>query len=191
MSKRRRELIAIAANLFADRGFANVTVDEIGDAAGVSGPALYHHFAGKEALLGEMLIGISDYLLEGGRNVITASGDDALRRLIAFHATFAVDDRALIAVQFRDLVHATEADRHTVRTLQAKYVMVWVNELIRLQPDLDRRTARSAVQAAFGLINSTPHSGSLPREQMIDLLSRMALAALQNCRPVGVPDSTT
>lgn len=191
MTKRRRELVAIAANLFADRGFANVTVDEIGDAAGVSGPALYHHFAGKEALLGEMLIGISSFLLEGGRNVITTRGDDALGRLIAFHATFAVDDRALIAVQFRDLVHATEADRHTVRTLQAKYVMVWVNELIRLQPDLDRRTARSAVQAAFGLINSTPHSGSLPREEMIELLSRMALAALRACQPVGVPDSTT
>lgn len=191
MSKRRQELVAIAANLFADRGFANVTVDEIGDAAGVSGPALYHHFVGKEALLGEMLIGISEYLLDGGRNVVTTPGDDVLGRLIAFHAAFAVDDRALIAVQFRDLVHATEADQHTVRTLQAKYVMVWVNELIRLQPDLDRRTARSAVQAAFGLINSTPHSGSLPREEMIDLLSRMALAALRACRPVGVPDSTT
>lgn len=191
MSKRRRELVAIAAALFADRGFANVTVDEIGDAAGVSGPALYHHFAGKEALLGEMLIGISEYLLDGGRNVIATPGDDVLERLIAFHATFAVDDRALIAVQFRDLVHATEADQHTVRTLQAKYVMVWVNELIRLQPELDRRTARSAVQAAFGLINSTPHSGSLPRDEMIDLLSRMALAALRAERLAGVPDSTT
>ena len=40
MSKRRQELLAIAAELFAARGFANVTVDDIGDAAGVSGPAL-------------------------------------------------------------------------------------------------------------------------------------------------------
>ena len=65
MSKRRQELLSIAAELFAARGFANVTVDDLGDAAGVSGPALYHHFSGKEALLGEMLVDISEYLLEG------------------------------------------------------------------------------------------------------------------------------
>ena len=44
---RRVELLAVAAQLFAERGFANVTVDDIGAAAGVSGPALYHHFDGK------------------------------------------------------------------------------------------------------------------------------------------------
>src|SRR5690606_17721877 len=43
-SRRREELLAVAANLFAARGFTNVTVDDIGAAAGVSGPALYHHF---------------------------------------------------------------------------------------------------------------------------------------------------
>ena len=93
MSKRRQELLSIAAELFAARGFANVTVDEIGDAAGVSGPALYHHFSGKEALLGEMLIDISEYLLDGGRAVVAAGGDDVLERLVRFHAEFAVHDR--------------------------------------------------------------------------------------------------
>ena len=184
MSKRRSELLAIAANLFAERGFANVTVDDIGDAAGVSGPALYHHFKGKEALLGEMLIGISEYLLDGGRKVAVVAGDEVLERLVEFHARFAVDDRALITVHFHDLVHATEQDQRTVRTLQARYVTVWVDELIREQPDHDRSTARATVQATFGLINSTPYSGSLPRQQMLDILTRLALAALRS-----VPDS--
>ncbi len=183
MSKRRRELLAIAANLFAKRGFANVTVDDIGDAAGVSGPALYHHFKGKEALLGEMLIGISEYLLDGGRKV-TLVGGDVLEGLVEFHARFAVDDRALITVHFRDLVHATEQDQRTVRRLQARYVTVWVDELIREQPEHDRRTARATVQATFGLINSTPHSGALPRQQMLDILTRLALAALRSAVPV-------
>ena len=183
MSKRRRELLAIAANLFAERGFANVTVDDIGDAAGVSGPALYHHFKGKEALLGEMLIGISEYLLDGGRKVALVGGE-VLERLVGFHARFAVDDRALITVHFRDLVHATEQDQRTVRRLQARYVTVWVDELIREQPEHDRRTARATVQATFGLINSTPYSGSLPRQQMLDILTRLALAALRSAVPV-------
>lgn len=178
MSKRRRELISIAADLFAARGFANVTVDDIGDAAGVSGPALYHHFTGKEALLGEMLVGISEYLLDGGRAVVAAGGDGVLERLVRFHAEFAVDDRSLITVQFRDLVHATPADQATVRHVQGRYVALWTEALRARRPLLDARTARATVQATFGLINSTPHLGALPRHAAVDLLSAMAIRAL-------------
>jgi AcrR family transcriptional regulator len=178
MSKRRQELLAIAAQLFATHGFANVTVDHIGDAAGVSGPALYHHFSGKEALLGEMLIDISEYLLEGGRQVVALGGDDVLERLVRFHAEFAVHDRALITVHFRDLVHATEADQQRVRQLQSRYALLWAEELRRRRPALDARTAQAAVHATFGLINSTPFSARLAAADMIELLTVMALGAL-------------
>ena len=177
MSRRRQELLKIAADLFAERGFANVTVDDIGEAAGVSGPALYHHFAGKEALLGEMLIGISQYLLDGGRQVI-AESDAPVRDLIAFHAEFAVDDRSLITVHFRDLVHARPEDQSRVRNLQARYVALWADELQARSPHLERRHAHAAVHATFGLINSTPFSGRLPRAEMRSMLRAMAAAAL-------------
>lgn len=178
MTPRRQELLKIAADLFADRGFANVTVDDIGEAAGVSGPALYHHFPGKEALLGEMLVGISDYLLEGGRRVVDAGGDDVLARLVRFHAEFAVDDRSLITVHFRDLVHARPDDHDRIRTLQGEYVALWAEVLRKQQPGLSVDKATAAVHATFGLINSTPHSGRLPRDEMLSMLSGMALAAL-------------
>jgi AcrR family transcriptional regulator len=186
VSNRRHELLAIAADLFAARGFANVTVDDIGIAAGVSGPALYHHFAGKEALLGEMLIGISEYLLDGGRRVVEHHGDDVLALLIGFHAEFAVDDRSLITVHFRDLVHASESDQARVRHLQAQYVGLWTDALQRRSPDLDRRTARAAVHATFGLLNSTPFSTRLPREDMLRVLTSMAAAALAVHTPIGL-----
>lgn len=177
MSRRRQELLGIAADLFADRGFANVTVDDIGEAAGVSGPALYHHFAGKEALLGEMLVGISQYLLDGGREVVAAS-DEPIRDLVAFHAEFAVDNRSLITVHFRDLVHALPADRSRVRSLQARYVGLWADALQARSPHMERRQAQAAVHAAFGLVNSTPFSSRLPRAEMLSLLRAMATAAL-------------
>lgn len=177
MSRRRQELVKIAADLFAERGYANVTVDDIGEAAGISGPALYHHFTGKEALLGEMLVGISQYLLDGGRRVVEVS-DDPIRDLIAFHAEFAVDDRSLITVHFRDLVHARSDDQSRVRTLQARYVALWADALQTRSPHLERRQAQAAVHATFGLINSTPFSGRLPRAEMLSLLRAMATAAL-------------
>lgn len=180
MSKRRVELVKIAADLFAERGFANVTVDDIGAAAGISGPALYHHFASKEALLGEMLVGISEYLLDGGRAVVDRGGADMLERLIAFHAEFAVDDRSLITVHFRDLVHATDTDQARVRSLQSKYVALWAAEVQRRSQGIGRRAAQASVHAVFGLLNSTPFSTRLPRSGMLALLTSMATAALDH-----------
>ncbi|MGD9705808.1 MAG: TetR/AcrR family transcriptional regulator [Acidimicrobiia bacterium] len=180
---RREELLTIAADLFATRGFPNVTVDELGDAAGVSGPALYHHFAGKDALLGEMLIGISEQLLAGGARLAAEAPADLPERLILFHSQFAVDNRSLITVHFRDLIHATAADQYRVRRLQARYAAIWVDAVSTRYSGLDARTARAAVHATLGLINSTPFSSTLPRARMIDLLVAMAGGALGQLAP--------
>jgi AcrR family transcriptional regulator len=179
---RRQELLAIAADQFAAFGFHNVTVDDIGRAAGISGPALYHHFAGKEALLGEMLVSISQQLLDGGRTLAESQPPDLLEQLILFHCQFAVDNRSLITVHFRDLIHASVADRRRVRRLQATYALLWTNTVVARNLGVDERTARAAVHATFGLINSTPFSSTLPRAAMIDLLSAMSSSALAGLR---------
>lgn len=178
MSRRRAELVSIAADLFAERGYAGVTVDDIGVAAGVSGPALYHHFTSKEALLGEMLIGISEFLLDGGRSVVAAGGDDVLERLVRFHAEFAVDDRSLITVHFRDLVHTSATDHDRVRSLQGEYVGLWADAIRRRRPEYSAEVAAAAAHAVLGLINSTPFSARLPRDEMVELLCSLALGGI-------------
>ena len=52
---RREELLAIAARLFAEKGFRNTTVRDIADAAGILSGSLYHHFDSKEAMVDELL----------------------------------------------------------------------------------------------------------------------------------------
>jgi AcrR family transcriptional regulator len=52
---RREELLAIAAGLFAERGFKNTTVRDIADAAGILSGSLYHHFDSKESMVDELL----------------------------------------------------------------------------------------------------------------------------------------
>src|SRR5512139_183064 len=54
-ASRREELLAIAARLFAERGFKNTTVRDIADAAGILSGSLYHHFDSKEAMVDELL----------------------------------------------------------------------------------------------------------------------------------------
>jgi AcrR family transcriptional regulator len=180
VAPRRQQIMDVAARLFAERGFHGVTVDHIGAATGVSGPALYHHFAGKEALLGEMLVAISEELLaEGTRRVeAAASPSEALEALLAWHVEFALDRSELITVQLRDLVHAPEASRRRIRHLQGRYVELWVDVLAAGSPGLDRQAARAGAHALFGLLNSTPHSARLGREAMAELLLAMGRAAM-------------
>src|SRR5919199_4510505 len=95
---RREEILEIAVDLFATRGYHGVSMDDIGAAAGVTGPALYHHFAGKEAMLAAALIPVSERLLTAGRERIEKFRDDptrALTELVDFHVEFALDDPAV------------------------------------------------------------------------------------------------
>lgn len=62
-SSRREQILQIAVRLFAERGYHGVSMDDIGSAAGVTGPALYHHFAGKESMLVAALTPVSEGLL--------------------------------------------------------------------------------------------------------------------------------
>ncbi len=178
---RREQLLNAAAHLFAERGFAGVTMDDIGGAAGISGPALYHHFSGKEAMLGEMLVSISEHLLEQGSAIVagTSTADQALDTLTRAHVAFAIDHPELITVHFRDLVQAAEVDRQLVRRLQGRYVHIWVEVLTRRDPLLDETIARAAVGAVLGLINSTPYLAVVDNEATGDMLHAMAMAALQ------------
>jgi AcrR family transcriptional regulator len=175
---RRQALLDAAAALFAERGFTRVSLEDLGAAVGVSGPAVYRHFEGKQAVLGALLVGVSEGLATGGEGVVERATSDtaALSELIAFHVDFALSNANVIRVQDRDLDSLTEADRHSVRALQRSYVELWVDVLGRLQPDEDRTALRTRAHATFGLINSTPHSGRTNDTRPI--LERMALAAL-------------
>lgn len=177
---RRDQILTAAAELFARHGFHGVGIDDIGAAVGISGPALYRHFRSKDAMLGEMLTSISERLLDGGQARVDAasSADEALTALVGWHVDFALDDPALITVQMRNLANLTDPDRRRVRALQRRYVEVWVETIRRTMPEFDEPTARAAAHAVFGLINSTPHSAHLDRDQMAGLLARMALASL-------------
>jgi AcrR family transcriptional regulator len=177
---RREQILQAAAQLFAERGARAVGVDDVGAAVGVTGPAIYRHFASKDAMLAEMLLRISETLLDGGNRCVSRTHDPAgqLRALIAFHVDFALANPALITVQDRDLGSLAESDAAQVRRLQRRYVEIWVGVLARLHPGADAATCRARAHAVFGLINSTPHSaGRLGRPAMAALLADMAEAA--------------
>ncbi|NUP75396.1 MAG: TetR/AcrR family transcriptional regulator, partial [Sinomonas sp.] len=90
-------------------------------------------------------------------------------------------------------------DQAAVRTLQLQYVDVWARTLAPIHPDASSAELRLRAQAAFGLINSTPHSvrgaarrgGRIPAARARELLGTMALAALIAPAPQQRPSLQT
>ncbi|MFG1699403.1 TetR/AcrR family transcriptional regulator [Nonomuraea sp. NPDC049309] len=178
---RRAEILEAAAELFAARGFHGVSIEDIGAAVGVSGPALYRHFDGKDALLSEMLLDVSSRLRESAVAVATSSPDprQTLDALLDVQITFALEQPALITVHDRELGNVPEPQRRQIRRLQRLYVEEWVTVLAELHPSCPAARLRAATHAVFGLLNSTPHSaGELPAGEMRPLLHAMARSAI-------------
>lgn len=182
-AERTDAILAAASRLFAERGYPGVSLEDIGAAVGVSGPAVYRHFSGKQALLGAVLVSVSERLVAGGSAVFAAAENEQQRMhdLIVFHVHFALQNADVIRVQDRDLAHLSPADRAEVRRLQREYIALWIAALGALQ-DETTDALRLRVQACFGLINSTPHStraASRATAHTATLLAAMAEAAVR------------
>jgi AcrR family transcriptional regulator len=179
-AERRLQLVRAASRLFAERGFRSVSMEDLAAEAGVSGPAVYRHFASKEALLADLLIDVSRQLLaQGTERSKAASPVEALRLLISFHTDFALRDRDLIRIQDHDFANLASEDARTVSRLQRAYLDVWVEVLRAIDSTLSESVARTKVQAVFGLLNSTPHSAShRDTETTRSILEVMATDAL-------------
>ena len=181
-AERTYAILIAAAELFAARGYSGVSLEDIGAAVGVSGPAVYRHFAGKQSLLGALLIGVSEDLVTGGAAVVRRERDEHARMalLVDFHVDFALRNADVIRVQDRDLSHLSDDSQADVRRLQRAYIELWIDALSTLV-EADRDELRLRVQACFGLLNSTPHSTSAALRSRADtarVLAAMAMAAL-------------
>ena len=155
----------------------------------MSGPALYRHFASKEAMLSELLVSASERLL-GGLHAIADrhAGDlDTIGDLIAFHLDFALAERDVIRMQERELANLPPESNHRVRLLQRQYIQGWSAVVSRLRPEMSDPELEVKMHAVFGILNSTPYTSRLDgiadiravltETAALALLGRQALSA--------------
>ena len=62
-TERRAQLLVVARRHFAEQGFHQTSMDDIAEAAGVTKPIVYRHFASKRALFGELLEEIASTII--------------------------------------------------------------------------------------------------------------------------------
>lgn len=106
-SARRNELLALAADLFAERGLRATTVRDIADAAGILSGSLYHHFDSKESIVDEILRGFLDELFTRYREIAAAGLDSRATLEALVRASYESFDRSHAAVA----IYQTEAKR--------------------------------------------------------------------------------
>jgi len=152
--KRREQIIDAAAGLFHRQGFHATSIDEIGAAAGITGPGLYRHFAGKD----EILLGVFDRIWELLRAAIDRieglQPQEALDDLISTHTTLALDQGAALMLLVRELRYVPEYYQRAAERNDARYTDAWAEVIIKLHPRLTLDEARAAAHGVMGLIGS-------------------------------------
>jgi AcrR family transcriptional regulator len=153
---REREILDAAAALFYKKGFHGVGVDQIGEAVGISGPALYRHFAGKDEILATLFNEAMDELISATAAVYDDPHRD-LDRLIRHHVDFSISHRHLVNVYQREDRSLVEPWRRHFDRRTRQYASRWEATLRRCFPDAPKEHIAAGTQAAIGLIHSVAY----------------------------------
>lgn len=191
--RRRREAVLDAAEqLFVERGFHGVSVDDLGAAAGISGPGLYRHFASKDALLMAVLDRIWDRLRPAVEQPASIAAAQALETLLQAQLDLAFEQPAALVLLVRELKHLPDEYRALARRNHRRYVAAWAAAITTVRPDLSSAQAHALALAVHGLIDSaTLRRQAMPSEigaaehrALLEHLSRELLAAGSGMPPV-------
>ena len=178
---RREQILLAAAALFAERGFHAVGVDDVGLAAGISGPGVYRHFAGKQALLEALCERAMTRMVDGARGIEARSGtaDVQLERLLALHVRFVLQERPLIGVWVREARALSDEARRTVRAGVRAYERPWRTVLAELREDLRPSEVAFLTTSTLAMLNATAlQTPDLRADELERLLEQLAVGAL-------------
>ena len=146
---RRDAMLDAAAKLFSTRGYVDTGIDDIGEAVGVTGPAVYRHFESKQALL----IAVLDRAVEHSTAIVprvhaeATSPDDALVRLVEHTVAACIADRELTAIYWQESRNLPAEPRQRFERVQRKLIDEYATHPARRAPRaLTERGAHGGVR---------------------------------------------
>lgn len=164
MQPRSRQILDAAAEAFHEHGFHGVGMDELGRRAGLSGSALYRHFAGKDQILAGLLDEALDELATAAAVQLDDPRDD-LARALGHHVRFTVTHRHLVSVYQRESRSLVEPYRNSFDRRRWRYVERWQILVARRFPAMGTHEVAVLTQAILGTVFSMT---SWPRRQADD-----------------------
>jgi AcrR family transcriptional regulator len=191
-AQRRDAILTSAADLFRERGFRATSLDDIGAAAGISGPAIYRYFGSKHELLATLIeeaaiawrVTVDDVLNTDAPPLVT------LERLIDAAVALELRNGNLRGVFQHEFRALDDDTRRRLARIDRVTMAEWVHLLCEVRPGLTDDEARAAVLMVDGMLRSVSamHTG-VGRERLAGVMKDMAmggLLALGDDRP-GAP----
>jgi AcrR family transcriptional regulator len=177
---RMEQTLTAAHALFAERGYADVTMDAIAAAVGVTKPLLYNYFGNKERLYIACMERAGDALSATVGEAVAASSSpgDALGAGVRAFFSFLDSDRAAWAVLFDETLpnHGEVAER--VADYRGRIAELVSGSLLAQLPEDEREASRTEFEALsialLGAAEALAHwwlaSGALSAEAAAELL---------------------
>ena len=180
-ARRRAEIVAAAADLFRERGFRATSLDDIGAAVGVSGPAIYRYFTSKHELLAVLI----EEAAVAWRSTVDAVLEQptppllTLERLIDAAIDLELQNGNLRPVFHQEFRALDDETRRRLARLDRVTMAEWVHLICEVRPGLTDEEARAAVIMVDGLIRSvSPVRTSVDRERLTAVMKDMAMGAV-------------
>ncbi|MPY95690.1 MAG: TetR family transcriptional regulator [Acidimicrobiia bacterium] len=177
---RREQILLAAARLFRAHGYHGTSIDELGTAVGISGPALYRHFPSKAAVLAALAergIDRMAELVEDSRR--SAEPTCALAGAVRALVHRVRRDRDLAAVVLREARHLAPELARPSQAARRRLDRALLALLLEARPELGADQARLLVAAFYGLLTlPLAHRSQLGERQFEDLLVAAAMSGL-------------
>jgi AcrR family transcriptional regulator len=186
---RKSDVFSAGAALFAERGYAAVSVDEIGERAGITGSGIYNHFDGKESLLAAVIVGVAEQLARAAENATSPPSADAkedLRRFAEaiFAATIDLADAA--QVYLREMPRLRESDKRVVRRADERLLHVARRLVAEVSPGVTERSFRLRNAVVSGVMIAIARDKTLlSRRALHKVIADAALTVYQLPAPAA------
>jgi TetR/AcrR family transcriptional regulator, cholesterol catabolism regulator len=181
-SQRRADVVRLAGELFAQKGFRATTVREIADAAGILSGSLYHHFDSKESIGDEILSGFLGEVLADYRAAVAASADPAevLERIVRSSSETLSRHRTAVAMLQNDWNYFSSQPRFGYLGKDLREIeRIWVTQLERgvrsgaFRSDLDVRLTYRLIRDMLWLPVIWRRTGGFTTDEVADAVLKL------------------
>ncbi|MGW6455463.1 TetR family transcriptional regulator [Streptomyces sp. NPDC055078] len=174
---RRATIEAMAAELFAERGYAATGVGDIADRVGVTPGAIYRHFAGKDDLFQSILQSCLDDFRAAAVPTPGAAPGDAMREVVAGAVGLTLSRPDRVATYLREWRWLSDAASARIRAGERELTGQWETVMRAVRPGITRREAVTRQRAVNGaLMLLARRSASVPRRRLQALFTDATLA---------------